>query len=48
MALEEKRGRAEEELLNGTLDRDAYKRCNEKIEVDLVNIQQELIDVDKN
>jgi len=46
-ALEEKRERLEEELLVGTLDREAFKRNKVKIEAELLGVQKELLEIEK-
>ena len=47
VAIELKRDKLEEELLEGTFDRDTYKRLITKIDSDLLDIQTELLEIDK-
>jgi len=47
VAIEQKRNKLEEELLAGTFDREAYKRLNIKIDAELLDIQTELLEIDK-
>ena len=47
VAIEMKRDKLEEELLEGTFDRDTYKRLITKIDSDLLDIQTELLEIDK-
>ena len=46
-ALEIRREKLEEELLQGTLTRDRFKILNAKIDSDMVNVQKELADISK-
>ena len=45
--IERRRDKLEEELLAGTLDREAFKRLKQKIENELIEVEQELIKADK-
>jgi hypothetical protein len=46
-ALEIKREKLEEELLQGTLTRERFTVLNAKIESEMVNVQKELADINK-
>ncbi len=47
VALEIKRDKLEEELLSGTFDSDTYKRLKVKIDAGLLDVQKELLEIDK-
>ena len=46
-AIEIKREKLEEELLAGTITRERFKTLNAKIDAELLDIQKELVDIDK-
>lgn len=47
VAIEEKRNKLDEELLEGTFDRQAYKRLCTKVDAELLQVQRELLEIEK-